>query len=196
MNRTPLTNPLPIPAALTPATGLTPLRGPIPLPGTPGSPTPGRLPAGLAAIPRLRMTRLERLLAPLQQAEPTPRPIPAEVLNLRTFQVMLKRAQGSGELPKGQVAARNPLFRSATLFTRRRDSLHPCPATEPLKPPSSYRALAPLVPQNWLPSSPSPTVGDVPPPLLRGSYGSALLRGPLRGASPQHPVQRRIDAGW
>jgi hypothetical protein len=33
----------------------------------------------------------------------------------------------------------------------------PAPATEPLKPPSSHRALAPVAPRKWLPHSPPPT---------------------------------------
>ena len=108
-NRTPaspaLANPLAIPPALIPPAGLAPLRGPIPLPGTPGTPTPGRLPTGRTAIPRLRMLRLERLLAPFQQAAPTPWTTPA--LNTRGSPAMLGRAQGRCELPKGQVAEQN-----------------------------------------------------------------------------------------
>jgi len=90
----PLTNPLPIPPALAPTAGLALVRGPIPLPGTPGSPTPGRLPAGLTAIPRLRIPRLERPLAPLQQTQPTPWTTSTKALNLGTLAAMLRRAQG------------------------------------------------------------------------------------------------------
>jgi hypothetical protein len=53
------------------------------------------------------------------------------------------------------------LFHSATPFTRCPRFLHP-PYTEPLKPPSTHRTLAPLVPQNWLPFSPPPTDGCCP----------------------------------
>lgn len=104
IHRTLLTDPLPIPAALAPTTGLAPLRGPVPLPGSPGPPPPGRLPAGHTAIPGLRMLRLEGLLTAFQQTQPTPRTTPA--LNTRTSPAMLGRAQGRCQLPKGQVAER------------------------------------------------------------------------------------------
>lgn len=90
----PPTNTLPIPPALAPTAGLALVRGPIPLPSTPGSPTLGRLPAGLTTIPRLWMTGLERLLAPLQQTQPTPWTTSTKALNLATLAVMLRRAQG------------------------------------------------------------------------------------------------------
>jgi len=147
-------NPLAVPPALVPPAGLAPFRGPISLPATPGTPTPGRLPTGLTAIPRLRMLRLERLLAPLQQAPPTPRtPLP---LNTRRSPAMLGRAQGRCELPKGQVAVRNVYSAPRRLLPDGSAACTP-PYREPLKPPSANRTLAPVAPQKWLPPWPPPT---------------------------------------
>ena len=143
MDRTPLTNAFPIAAALIPTAGLTLLRGPIPLPGTPVSPTPGRLPAGFAAIPGLRMVRLERLLAPLQQAQPTPRTTPA--LNTRTSPAMLRRAQGRCQLPKGQVAVRNAYSAPRRFLPDRSAPCTPTPAGNHV---NRDHAVAPWLP--WL----------------------------------------------
>lgn len=148
----PLPHTLPIPATLIPTTGFGPLRGTIPLPGSPRSPTPGRFPASLTAVPCLGMVRMERLLAPFQQTQPTPGTTPARLLNLGTLQIMLGPAQGRCELPEGLVAARNAYsFRSATLFTRKPARPHLTPYTEPRPPPSTLRTLVPMAPPKWSP---------------------------------------------
>ena len=64
--------PLPVTARLSAATLLAPLARPITLRCTPSRPSPRRLPAGLATVPRQRMKGRKPRLASLQETDPLP----------------------------------------------------------------------------------------------------------------------------
>jgi len=66
----PLTHSLAIPARLLPTTLLAMLAGPIPTGRLPPRPSPGRLAAPFATVPRQRMMRRKPLLAPLHKTDP------------------------------------------------------------------------------------------------------------------------------
>jgi hypothetical protein len=82
---------------------------PIPLSRLPARPPPRRLAAGLAAISRQRMRGAEPPLASLQETPSPARLMTAATragatLPRRRRREMLRKAQGSRQLPKGQVS--------------------------------------------------------------------------------------------
>ena len=114
-----LPTPHTIPMRLLPPTLLSPVAGPIPLATLPPTPARGLLPAGHAAIPLLRLSRMEHAFTALQQTEPLSvmgtallsRPRPGGIL---------RWAHGSSQLPGSSLGAEVVLDSEAFLLAHRR----------------------------------------------------------------------------
>jgi len=131
--------PLPFPQSLsiTPALStpalLAPLTGSPTLARPPTPPTLPFLPTRVAAITLLRPLRLKPAFAPLQNALPTPRPAPPDLI-ARIPDVILVMGHGSLLLPLGQVSEQSCQLLSETLLLMARRWLN-----RRQNPPSVYR---------------------------------------------------------
>jgi hypothetical protein len=108
--------------------------------GSPPRPTPRLLAAGVAAISCQRMLGMKPPPASLQETLTPTRPLAAAnlagtILPWRLRREMLKGAQGSGQLPAGQVSERKSRVPSP-----RRLLLHCTSAS--VKPPAELRHLS------------------------------------------------------